>query len=93
MKTLIKIRLLIALAMGLYACKKSDISIPQSATINVTNAVVGGSSLALNIDLQTIANNGYGKYLLFAGTSPGELIYLTCYSYCNCRCYTISDLL
>jgi hypothetical protein len=73
MKNVKKIALAMGISIYLFACKQEIITIPQTASINVTNAIIGGAKLSLNTDLQTVANNGYGKYILYAGQSQVNL--------------------
>lgn len=69
--------LLILAAFGFTACTKTSLSLtsPTSlASLNVTNAVVGGSALTLNvINGQTVTNNSYSHFSLVAGQSRVSL--------------------
>jgi hypothetical protein len=73
MKNSRHIILAISIILALSACKKSEIVIPKTANINVTNVVAAGKSISLNIDAQPISNNSYANYVLFAGQSQVNL--------------------
>lgn len=56
-------------ALAFYSCKKEDQQTNQSASINITNVVIGGSALTLNTSALTVATNNYTQFTLPAGTS------------------------
>jgi hypothetical protein len=73
MKTLKQTFLATVLITGLYACKNDTVKPTALASVNVTNAVVGGSSLTLNTSTLTVGNNSYAQFSLTAGQSKLDL--------------------
>jgi len=69
MKTSINFLSIGLLALYLVSCKTTNISPSPLASLNVTNAVVGGSALTLNTSALTVANNNYSQLTLNAGNS------------------------
>ncbi len=69
--------LLVLTVLGFTACTKTSLSLTSPtplASLNVTNAVVGGSALTLNVvNGQTVANNSYTQFSLVAGQSKVNL--------------------
>jgi hypothetical protein len=63
---------LIALA-AITSCKNSVIPTPASASINVTNVVVGGAPLTLNSTIQTVNINNFAVFPVLAGQSKIDL--------------------
>jgi hypothetical protein len=56
------------------SCKKDGILAPSPlASLNVTNAVVGGAALTLNTSVLTVGNNSYAQFALNAGQSQVNL--------------------
>lgn len=64
-------------ALGFTACTKTSISstsLTPLSSLNVTNAVVGGSTLTLNVtNGQTVTNNSYAQFSLVAGQTKVNL--------------------
>ncbi|MDB5146943.1 MAG: hypothetical protein JWQ57_963, partial [Mucilaginibacter sp.] len=80
MKTTIKITLTISILIGLFACKKStETTLAAAGTINVTNAVIGGSTITLmtNPSLisssNTVGSNAGAFFPLVAGNTQINL--------------------
>jgi hypothetical protein len=80
MKTLPKIIFAISIGLCLSACKKTQISGPSAAgTINVTNAVIGGSTITLTTNYSiissnnTVGSNAAAFFPLVAGNIPVSL--------------------
>lgn len=74
MKTLIQTTFILGLAVCLFACNKlTDYESTASGLVNVTNAVVGGSTLTLTVpnsivsSNNTVGNNAYTWFPLVAG--------------------------
>lgn len=53
--------------MAMASCKKSAFTSPPSASLTVTNAVVGGTSIRLGSNAKVIANNDFAQLTVNAG--------------------------
>lgn len=73
MKHFNKNLMLLIAVMAVASCKKSTVQITPLASINVTNAVVGGSSLAWNTSTLSVSNNSYTQFTVLAGQSTVDL--------------------
>ena len=61
--------LIAVLLITVNSCKKSAVELAPLASLNVTNAVVGGTTAKFGSRVQTISNNNYTQYGLVAGTN------------------------
>jgi len=55
-------------AIILCSCKKQDVKLTPLASIQITNAVVGGSDLQFGTNVATVPNNGYTAYGILIGS-------------------------
>jgi len=69
MKTTFRILGAIALMAALHACKQNNVTPGNLASINVTNAVIGGSALTYNTTSTTVSNNNFMQLTMIAGNS------------------------
>lgn len=60
-------------AMILSSCKKQEIKSTPLASIQITNAVVGGTALQFGDNASTVANNGYTAYSILTGNQVLKL--------------------
>jgi len=63
--------LLLLLITG--SCKKQEIKTTQLASIQITNAVIGGSALQFGTQVNTVANNFSSAYGVLTGTQSLKL--------------------
>jgi hypothetical protein len=73
MKKNIKTILIAGIALCIFACKKSQSTYNPSGMVNVTNAVIGGSALAVNNTGQTAYSNSYVQVPLLSGDNRLKL--------------------
>lgn len=59
--------------MILSSCKKQDIKLTPLASIQITNAVVGGTALQFGTNMATVANNSYTAYGILTGSQALKL--------------------
>lgn len=59
--------------MLLISCKKQEIKLTPLASIQITNAVVGGTALRFGTNITTVANNGYTAYGILTGSQELRL--------------------
>src|SRR5687768_7761073 len=57
-------------ALCFFSCKKSKIDLTPLASLNVTNAIVGGTAAKMGSNAATVANNGFTQFGLLTGTIP-----------------------
>jgi len=70
MKHLNKILAMLGLTTILMAsCKQNQVEPTALASLNVTNAVIGGATLTLNTSALTVNNNNYSQFSVIAGQS------------------------
>jgi hypothetical protein len=55
-------------AMILTSCKKQEVKLTPLASIQITNAVIGGSELQFGTNTATISNNAYTAYGILTGS-------------------------
>lgn len=60
-------------AMILSSCKEQEIKLTPLASIQITNAVVGGSELQFGTNVATVPNNGYTAYGILTGNQALRL--------------------
>jgi hypothetical protein len=84
MKTFIKATMALVFVTGLYACKQNNVNpTPEAGAINVTNAVIGGTTLDLTTSIQkitsntgaTVSANNYAFLPLYPGQQQINLLY------------------
>ena len=69
MKTFKNVLAIILLGGCLYSCKKSDVKLTPLSSLNLTNAVIGDSTVMLNTNTSLVSNNSFGQFGLLAGQS------------------------
>jgi hypothetical protein len=62
--------LILLTATVLFSCKKSEINLTPLASLNVTNAIVGGTTAKLGSYATTVSNNNFAQFGLLTGTIP-----------------------
>lgn len=60
-------------AIMLTSCKKQEVKLTPLASIQITNAVIGGSELQFGTNMATIPNNAYTTYGILTGSQVLKL--------------------
>src|SRR5690242_12096103 len=68
MKSITPITLLITAAI-ISSCKKDQVKLTPLSSINITNAIVGGTTAKFGSNAATISNNAYTQFGLKAGSN------------------------
>jgi hypothetical protein len=64
-----KIIFVLLIAVSFTACKKSNIKTTPLTPLNITNAIVGGTTAKFGSRATTISNNNYSNFALVAGAN------------------------
>ena len=70
MKHITRLILLFLLILFANACKKNKLEVMPMGSLNITNAIAGGTTARFGSYATTIANNNFTQYSLLTGNSP-----------------------
>jgi len=69
MKYLNQLTTLLFAATIMSSCKKDEIKLTELVSINITNAIVSGTTAKMGSNTTTISNNGFAQFGLVAGSN------------------------